>query len=220
MVKLYVLIAGRFVKRAPGGLIDIPVESSDRIQKLNNGSVEGLSRTKARKETSSLGLLALAYANSSDSDEDEVEEDIPVETCESRHTDSEDEGFLRVIDPYGNHRQRRAVSQGRNCQKFDNSIQLENESYPSGESNTLLGRSSHQLKSYQVAAKCISTIGEIAQNNAVAPSDNAHMQFTSTSDEDSFRIHVFCLQHAVQVEEQLRQIGGAHISVLCHPGEL
>ncbi|XP_055825657.1 lysine-specific demethylase REF6 [Solanum dulcamara] len=209
--------SGRFVKRAPGGLIDIPVESSDRIQKLNNGSVEGLSRTKARKETSSLGLLALAYANSSDSDEDEVEEDIPVEACESRHMDSEDEGFLRVIDPYGNHRQRRTVSQGRNCQKFDNSIQLENESYPSGESNTLLGRSSHQLRSYQVAAKCISNIGEIPQNNAVAPFDNAHIQFTSTSDEDSFRIHVFCLQHAVQVEEQLRQIGGAHISLLCHP---
>lgn len=219
MVKLYVLIAGRFVKRAPA-LIDDPVESSDRIQKLNNGSVEELSRTNTRKETSSLGLLALAYANSSDSDEDEIEVDIPVEACESRHTESEDEVFLRVIDPYGNHRQKRAVSQGRNCQKFDNSVQLENESYPSGESNTLFGRSSHQPRSHQVPAKCISNIREIAQNNAVAPFDNARMQFTSTSDEDSFRIHVFCLQHAVQVEEQLRRIGGAHISLLCHPGEL
>ncbi|KAH0704812.1 lysine-specific demethylase REF6 [Solanum tuberosum] len=208
--------SGRFVKRAPA-LIDVPVESSDRIQKLNNGSVEGFSRTKAHKETSSLGLLALAYANSSDSDEDEVEADIPVEACESRHTDSEDEVFLRVIDPYGNHRQKRAVSQGRNCQKTDNSVQLENESYPSGESNTLLGRSSHQPRSHQVAAKCISNIGEIVQNNAVAPFDHARMQFTSTSDEDSFRIHVFCLQHAVQVEEQLRRIGGARISLLCHP---
>lgn len=207
----------RFVKKAPGGLIDVPVESSDRIQKLNDGGVEGLSRTKACKETSSLGLLALAYADSSDSDEDEIEEDIPVEACESKHTDSEDEVFLRVIDPYGNHRQRRAVSQGRNCQNFDNSFQLENENFPSGESNTLLGRSSHQIRSHQVAAKCVSNIGEIAQNNAVAPFDNGHMQFTSTSDEDSFRIHVFCLQHAVLVEEQLRQIGGAHISLLCHP---
>ncbi|KAM3381232.1 lysine-specific demethylase REF6 [Capsicum galapagoense] len=202
--------SGGLVKTAPGDFIDAPVESSDRIQKLNNGSVEGVSRTKARKETSSLGLLALAYANSSDSDEDEVEADIPVEACESRHTDSDDEVFLQVIDPYANHRQRRAVSQGRSCQKIDNSS-------PSGESNTLFGRSSHQLRSNQVTAKCISNKGEIAQNNAVAPFDNTHMQFTSASDEDSFRIHVFCLQHAVQVEEQLRQIGGADISLLCHP---
>ncbi|CAN4087990.1 unnamed protein product [Withania somnifera] len=203
---------GWLVKRAPGA-----VESSDRIQKLNNGSVEGLSRTKARQETSSLSLLALAYANSSDSDEDNVEADVPVEASESRHTDSEDEVFLRVIDPYANHRQRIAVSQGTNCQKIDNSIQLEHESSPSGESNTLLGRLSHQVRSHQLAAKCISNKGEIAQKSAVAPFDNAHRQFTSASDEDSFRIHVFCLQHAVQVEEQLRQVGGAHISLLCHP---
>ncbi|CAN4085221.1 unnamed protein product [Withania somnifera] len=209
--------SGCLVKRGPGNLIDVPVESSDRIQKLNNGSLEEPLRTKACKETSSLGLLALAYANSSDSDEDDVEADIPVEACESIHTDSEDEVFLRVIDPYANHRQRRAVSQGSNCQKFVNFIRLERGSSPSGESNTLLGRSGHQLRSHQLAGKCISNKGEIAQKSAVAPFDNAHMQFTSASDEDSFRIHVFCLQHAVQVEEQLRQVGGAHISLLCHP---
>ncbi|GAA0138848.1 histone modifying enzyme [Lithospermum erythrorhizon] len=32
-----------------------------------------------------------------------------------------------------------------------------------------------------------------------------------TLDEDSSRMHIFCLQHALQVEEQLQTIGGAHI---------
>ncbi|XP_016468900.1 lysine-specific demethylase JMJ705 isoform X2 [Nicotiana tabacum] len=211
--------SGWLVKRAPGGLIDVSIESSDRIRKLNNERVGVLSSTKARKETSSLSLLALNYANSSDSDEDEVEANIPVEACESRHMDFEDEVSLRVIDPYANHRQRRAVSDGRNCQSLDNSIHLESENPPPGESNTLPDRSRHQLRSHQVGANCIpfSHRGEIANSDRVAPFDNGPMQFTSTSDEDSFRIHVFCLQHAVQIEEQLRQVGGVHISLLCHP---
>jgi hypothetical protein len=29
---------------------------------------------------------------------------------------------------------------------------------------------------------------------------------------------VFCLEHAVEIEQQLRQIGGVHIFLLCHPG--
>ncbi|PKA61274.1 Lysine-specific demethylase REF6 [Apostasia shenzhenica] len=36
-------------------------------------------------------------------------------------------------------------------------------------------------------------------------------------DKDSARMHVFCLEHAVEVEKQLRLIGGANIMLLCHP---
>ncbi|KAM7277331.1 hypothetical protein ACFE04_019197 [Oxalis oulophora] len=36
-------------------------------------------------------------------------------------------------------------------------------------------------------------------------------------DEDSSRLHIFCLEHAIQAEEQLRAIGGANIILLCHP---
>lgn len=39
------------------------------------------------------------------------------------------------------------------------------------------------------------------------------------SDKDSSRKHVFCLQHAMEVEKKLRSIGGVHIMLLCHPGE-
>ncbi|KAI9108765.1 hypothetical protein K1719_020070 [Acacia pycnantha] len=37
------------------------------------------------------------------------------------------------------------------------------------------------------------------------------------SDEDSSRLHVFCLEHAAEVEQRLHPIGGAHILLLCHP---
>ncbi|TKW18356.1 hypothetical protein SEVIR_5G426200v4 [Setaria viridis] len=36
-------------------------------------------------------------------------------------------------------------------------------------------------------------------------------------DKDSSRMHVFCLEHAIEVEKQLRTIGGAHIFLLCRP---
>lgn len=36
-------------------------------------------------------------------------------------------------------------------------------------------------------------------------------------DKDSSRMHVFCLEHAVEVEKQLQAIGGAHIILLCRP---
>ncbi|KAJ1286714.1 hypothetical protein BS78_03G373100 [Paspalum vaginatum] len=36
-------------------------------------------------------------------------------------------------------------------------------------------------------------------------------------DKDSSRMHVFCLEHAIEAEQQLRTIGGAHIFLLCCP---
>ncbi|KAL4559774.1 hypothetical protein LXL04_031920 [Taraxacum kok-saghyz] len=36
-------------------------------------------------------------------------------------------------------------------------------------------------------------------------------------DEDSSRRHVFCLQHAREVEQRLRSVGGVHMLLVCHP---
>lgn len=35
---------------------------------------------------------------------------------------------------------------------------------------------------------------------------------------DSCRMHVFCLEHALETWTRLNQIGGANIMLLCHPG--
>ncbi|OWM90566.1 lysine-specific demethylase REF6 isoform X2 [Punica granatum] len=37
------------------------------------------------------------------------------------------------------------------------------------------------------------------------------------ANEDSSRLHVFCLEHAVEVEQQLQPIGGVDVFLLCHP---
>jgi hypothetical protein len=38
-------------------------------------------------------------------------------------------------------------------------------------------------------------------------------------DKDSSRMHVFCLEHAAEVEKQLQSLGGAYIVLLCRPGQ-
>ncbi|XP_042472637.1 lysine-specific demethylase REF6-like isoform X1 [Zingiber officinale] len=37
------------------------------------------------------------------------------------------------------------------------------------------------------------------------------------SDKDSSRMHVFCLEHAAEVEKRLQPVGGVHMMLLCHP---
>ncbi|KAF8094958.1 hypothetical protein N665_0348s0041 [Sinapis alba] len=43
------------------------------------------------------------------------------------------------------------------------------------------------------------------------------LPFVPSSDDDSSRLHIFCLEHAAQVEQQLRPFGGINIMLLCHP---
>ncbi|KAJ4896871.1 Lysine-specific demethylase REF6 [Raphanus sativus] len=43
------------------------------------------------------------------------------------------------------------------------------------------------------------------------------LPFVSSSEDDSSRLHVFCLEHAAEVEQQLRPFGGINIMLLCHP---
>ncbi|CAN8254895.1 unnamed protein product [Cochlearia groenlandica] len=48
-------------------------------------------------------------------------------------------------------------------------------------------------------------------------SEQNRLPFIPRSDDYSSRLHVFCLEHAAEVEQQLRPIGGIHILLLCHP---
>ncbi|OAY47893.1 lysine-specific demethylase REF6 [Manihot esculenta] len=59
--------------------------------------------------------------------------------------------------------------------------------------------------------------GKAKFNRVGVPREHLGASFAQRSDEDSSRMHVFCLEHAVEVEQQLRPIGGVHILLLCHP---
>ncbi|KAJ0248444.1 Lysine-specific demethylase REF6 [Hirschfeldia incana] len=43
------------------------------------------------------------------------------------------------------------------------------------------------------------------------------LPFIPRSDDDFSRLHVFCLEHAAEVEQRLHPIGGINIMLLCHP---
>lgn len=45
------------------------------------------------------------------------------------------------------------------------------------------------------------------------------LPFIPRSDDDFSRLHVFCLEHAAEVEQRLHPIGGINIMLLCHPGK-
>ncbi|KAH7684855.1 [histone H3]-lysine-36 demethylase protein [Dioscorea alata] len=61
------------------------------------------------------------------------------------------------------------------------------------------------------------TKGEMKLTNYCAKIQNSDVPVMQRSDKDSSRMHVFCLEHAVEVEKQLRPFGGVHIMLLCHP---
>lgn len=71
--------------------------------------------------------------------------------------------------------------------------------------------SRHQTELQLDTSSCVSATHKAETTMTTPP-------FPGSSDEDSSRKHVFCLQHAMQVEKKLRSVGGAHIFLLCHPG--
>ncbi|KAL5748255.1 hypothetical protein ACOSQ2_025552 [Xanthoceras sorbifolium] len=144
--------------------------------------------------------------------------------------DCGDEVSLQVIDCDGETKFRRANFKDNSPQSSDYSIEFEANYLDSSKTNGLDGSfgdpmaASHSANSYKKtshAANCCPPVVQGAENvefiNAIAPSQNTDMSFAPRSDEDSSRLHVFCLEHAVEVEQQLRPIGGVHVLLLCHP---
>ncbi|XP_077250607.1 lysine-specific demethylase JMJ705-like [Tasmannia lanceolata] len=54
-------------------------------------------------------------------------------------------------------------------------------------------------------------------SNIDAPRKNPNISFMKRSDNDSSRMHIFCLEHAMEIEKQLRPLGGVHTLLVCHP---
>ncbi|XP_043723778.1 lysine-specific demethylase REF6-like [Telopea speciosissima] len=76
------------------------------------------------------------------------------------------------------------------------------------------------LKSSLVIGSC-SPVAHSAEStkitNAEISFDNKSMSVIHKSDDECSRMHIFCLEHAVEVEKQLNSIGGVHILLLLHP---
>ncbi|CAK9172593.1 unnamed protein product [Ilex paraguariensis] len=130
-----------------------------------------------------------------------------------------DEVPLQIIDPHGEHVHAGASFKDRTNQSFGCPVEFEMDDITSLEASSLRARFRHQMKLSPIASSCspVAHKAETSINSAKVPIDNTIMSCAPRSDQDSARMHVFCLQHAVEVEQQLCSIGGAHILLLCHP---
>ncbi|KAK4395774.1 Lysine-specific demethylase REF6 [Sesamum angolense] len=220
------------VLRKKHGPSDVPI-SADQIRSVDGESVGMVSNSKAHKEPSSLGLLALAYGNSSDSEEEETEADLPVEGCGTSKSDSPEDGHAcDNIDSKRNCRKEMSSQNSDSNATFGLPIAKCNDGDPQSsncsdefptdnctvvESNSFTHRFRHQMKSQHDTSNSLTHKTEATVSTGLTPLEDKNTPFPARSDEDSYRLHVFCLQHALQVEKRLSQIGGAHVFLVCHP---
>lgn len=226
-------------KKARNGLVDVPRESVEQgYTEATDARRVMNSYAETHIENSSLGLLALTYGDSSDSEEDQSEASLNAKETEScnfsavNRFDSDDSGSpsrnhysgssghiisfplrscededpLQIIDPYKEHELARADVKDRCYQTTDCYFEFQTNS-TSLMADSLKGGSFHSVHTT-----------ERSVGSASRSIENRTLSFASIADEDSSRLHVFCLQHAVEVEQQLRSVGGVHLLLLCHPG--
>lgn len=177
---------------------------------------ERSSDTKAPDNASALGLLALTYGNSSDSDEDQCGSDAPVyhadankiskssPESEYQHDFHSGSNGSHELSTSRNNSGDEGNFRSRSPQSYDHSVDFVTNDFDSSKLNGY-GTSGHGAKNLEFSK------ANVSMNDRDVPC-------APRSDEDSSRMHVFCLKHAVEVEQQLRPIGGAHISLFCHPG--
>ncbi|KAL9672816.1 hypothetical protein QQ045_029069 [Rhodiola kirilowii] len=183
-------------KRSPSNLYEFQEK---------NGNDEVASEVEEQPEAfGALGLLASAYANSSDSDDEQFQTDSPVFADGpnfSKVSADSDFEFDDAPDQKRDHDEH-TLRNSETCQ----------ENLPGGafvdnnHSSTYLD-SPNELSSDSITKSDSSNHIASKTENIVYP-----RLFDSSS-----RMHIFCLEHAVEVKSQLQKIGGAHMLLLCHP---
>jgi hypothetical protein len=188
-----------------------------------NAQVEALN-TEGGNGNTALALLASAYGNSSDSEEDAVDdhesnainstsESLPSNVQVSHDnpmTRPDKDDILSESTSYEAHR-----FEGNFSQPCDQSLEDQDYKITSGVAFENTRRMSYSTTYSSQDANNAEKSLSVEAMDAV---NHKNALLVPQCDEDSSRMHVFCLEHAVEAEQQLRPIGGAHILLLCHPG--
>lgn len=164
-----------------------------------------VSNSVTYKSSSALGLLALNYGNSSDSDEDPVQEDQTIDDQETNGANCSSERNGQCTSSSSSF-QNNDICIGNGCNN--------------SETNDVVGKGSDSVLASRTCSPDTYDAEATKFCKAMTPKNNGNMPLVQVCDHDSSRLHVFCLEHALEVEQQLREIGGVHIQLLCHPGEL
>ncbi|KZV21735.1 hypothetical protein F511_02893 [Dorcoceras hygrometricum] len=211
--------------------LDIAPCTGNQVRAFDDENLEMDSNNKASKGPSSLGLLALAYGNSSDSEQNEDEEEFPAEakgTGESSYLDDGHacentesnisggkEVYLNSSDSYTNFGLARETGNGTDHHSSD-SDKIQTSNCAAIDSNSSIDRLRHKKILDTLNSKYVAHESK-ATSTGLLSLETTSVSFYPRSDEDSSRLHVFCLQHAMEVEKQLSLIGGAHVFIVCHP---
>ncbi|XP_051115731.1 lysine-specific demethylase REF6 isoform X2 [Andrographis paniculata] len=181
--------------------------------------------TDDEKEPSSLGLLALAYGNASDSEEDnkEIETDIPVKSCGIGDSDDPGNGpACNDIDMENGVDETSSPMSDSNAKGVELAVAKGEEEDPACSESptnncTVVETDSSTHKTEATPGTGLTFLSDaILPFSKISQEDSLRL-FSKRSDEDSSRLHVFCLQHGMQVEKRLSQIGGARVFLVCHP---
>ncbi|XP_022882747.1 lysine-specific demethylase REF6-like isoform X3 [Olea europaea var. sylvestris] len=229
-------VAGSVLKRTPRGLFDVPVGSAAQIGMVNDDRAMVVSNSKTQKDTSALGLLALMYDDSSDFEEEEVELHIPVKDPETKGSDctegvhySKKLGYtqidggnevpIKISNSFAKHGPVREENKDIVYQSLDYSNEIEIDKCKLVDSNSLTHSFRNLTKLQNSTSNCNPVAGKEEEtiSTALVPLEKTTTSFASRSDKESSRMHVFCLQHAVQVEQRLNSFGGARIFLVSHP---
>ncbi|KAL9235582.1 hypothetical protein vseg_010328 [Gypsophila vaccaria] len=213
-------------------------EGSPTFKSDTTKTLEEDTHTESKKHSSALGLLALAYGNSSDSEEDDAlpshpvisgdnlsgdgswdarchQEKVTSLSSEQEHDSGTERGPIIVSsrsecdDEYSPHRS----DFYEQCKHGGaNSGDSENEAYNGSAKFTEQDTLTSERTCVPIGEGKDSLRSSGGPDLVVEP----YHPFPGC-DEDSSRMHVFCLEHAVEVEKLLQPIGGVHIVLLCHP---
>jgi len=202
----------------------------DGMQDVSAQSSQYALSIESEKGNTALALLASAYGNSSDSEEDQIsvdghETNVLISASESllSHTQDSHASPVSALDTGDNIPLRSASCEGLMHGRFECNLSHQSLDHPlkKQDYNITSGVRFENMKVPNSTSNCSQDANDAERSfskMSMVPFDNKNASMVLQSDEDSSRMHVFCLEHAAEAEKQLRPIGGAHIFLLCHPG--
>ncbi|KAK9090226.1 hypothetical protein Sjap_023403 [Stephania japonica] len=186
-------------------LYEVPVQSG--FYKVLDQWVKVPSDAEAQRHFSSLDLLADAYGDSSDSDEELAGAESPMST-----------GGIHIANNLTLHeRNESARSPDEVCSATTDSLSYGLEQDHNHEQSEKMYHTSVRLGYTGVKSKMDVFSETKTQCTFDVPVEATDALVTQLSEEYPSRNHIFCLEHAVEVQKQLQPIGGAHLLLLCHP---
>ncbi|KAL3015618.1 hypothetical protein AAZX31_06G166100 [Glycine max] len=201
------------------GKHDVTVQSSREA--LNTESENG---------NTALALLASAYGNSSDSEEDHITDDShesnvinSASECLLSHTQNSHASPMTALDRDDNIPSTSATCENFMHRRFECNLNHQSVDHSLKKQDYNI-TSEVKFENTKMVPNFTSNCSQHTHdadrslsNKSMVPFDNKNTSMVLQSDEDSSRMHVFCLEHAAEAEQQLRPIGGAHMLLLCHP---